>query len=95
MVVTYYVKLFRTEADRHNGILISLILKVEEKIKRHDHGKVSLTTSPLIKNFKDLGISIVENSNIVAFCLNSGGLQLNDKGLGRLAINLKLKIRKL
>ena len=25
MVVTYYIKLFRTGADRHNGILISLL----------------------------------------------------------------------
>ena len=27
--------------------------------------------------------------------LNNGGLHLNDQGLGTLAINLKLKIRKL
>ena len=31
MVVTYYIKLFRTEADRHNGILMSLLLLVAEK----------------------------------------------------------------
>ena len=30
MVVTYYVKLFRTGADRHNGILLSLLLLVAE-----------------------------------------------------------------
>ena len=35
------------------------------------------------------------NSNIGAYYLNSGGLHRNDKGLGRLAINLKLKIRTL
>ena len=34
MVVTYYIKLFRTEADRHNGILMSLLLLVEETISR-------------------------------------------------------------
>ena len=55
----------------------------------------SLTISHLSKKFKDLGISIVDNSNIGAFYLNSGGLHLIDKGFGRLAINLKLKICKL
>ena len=30
MVVTYYIKLFRTGADRHNGILMSLLLLVAE-----------------------------------------------------------------
>ena len=29
MVVTYYIKLFRKGADRHNGILMSLLLVVE------------------------------------------------------------------
>ena len=33
MVVTYYVKLFRTGTDRHNGILMSLLLLVTETIK--------------------------------------------------------------
>ena len=30
MVVTYYIKLFRTGADRHNGILMSLLLLVQK-----------------------------------------------------------------
>ena len=30
MVVTYYVKLSRTGADRHNGILMSLLLLVPQ-----------------------------------------------------------------
>ena len=30
MVVTYYIKLFRTGADKHNGILMSLFLLVAE-----------------------------------------------------------------
>ena len=59
-----------------------------------DHGKASLTISHLSKKSKDLSISVVDNSNIGAFYLNSGGLHLKSKGLGRLAINLKLKIRK-
>ena len=32
MVVTYYNKLFSTGADRHNGILLSLLLLVAETI---------------------------------------------------------------
>ena len=32
MVITYYIKLFRTGADRHNGILMSLLLLVAEAI---------------------------------------------------------------
>ena len=40
-------------------------------------------------------MSFVYNSSIGVFSLNSGGLHLNDKGIGRLALNLKLKIRKL
>ena len=70
-------------------------ITISTPIKRHDHGEASLTLSPLSKKFKDLSISVVDNSNIGAFYLNSGGFHLNDKVLGRLAINLKLKIRKL
>ena len=32
MVITYYVKLFRTGADGHNGILISILLLAAETI---------------------------------------------------------------
>ena len=32
MVISYYIKLFRTVADRQNGILISLLLLVAETI---------------------------------------------------------------
>ena len=32
MFVTYYIKLFRTGADIHNGILMSLLLLVTETI---------------------------------------------------------------
>ena len=55
----------------------------------------SLTILYLSQKFKDLSMSFVYNSSIGAFSLSSGGLHLNDKGLGRLAINLKLKVRKL
>ena len=32
MVVTYYIKLFRTGANKHNGILMSLLFQVVETI---------------------------------------------------------------
>ena len=32
MVVTYYIKLFQTGADRHKGILMSILLIVAETI---------------------------------------------------------------
>ena len=64
-------------------------------IKRLDHGKISLTIPQLSQKLKDLSTSFVYKSNIGAFSLSSGGLHLNDKALGRLDINLKLKIRKL
>ena len=40
-------------------------------------------------------MSFVYNSSIGVFSLNSRGLHLNDKGVGRLALNIKLTIRKL
>ena len=70
-------------------------ITISTPIKRHDHGKASLTLLNLSQKFKDLSISFVYNSSIGAFSLSSSGLYLNDQGLGRLAINLKLKIRKL
>ena len=36
-VVTYYIKLFRTGADRHNGILMSLLLLVAETNSNHHY----------------------------------------------------------
>ena len=72
--------------------LLKCQITISTPIKRRYHGKASLAISHLCKKFKDLSISVVGNSNIGAFYLNSGGLHLNDNGLGRLAINLKLKI---
>ena len=70
-------------------------ITISAAVDRHDHGKASLTILHLSQKFKDLSISFVYNSSIGAFSLSNGGLHLNGKGLGRLAINLKLKIRKL
>ena len=40
MVVTYYIKLFRTEDDRHNSILMSLLLPVAEANKQTNKKKI-------------------------------------------------------
>ena len=36
MVVTYYIKIFRTGANRHNGILMSLLLLVARTINSNN-----------------------------------------------------------
>ena len=70
-------------------------ITISTPINRRDHGKASLTILHLSQKFKDFSIAFVYNFSIGAFSLNSGGLHLNDKGSGRLAINLKRKICKL
>ena len=70
-------------------------ITISTPIKRHDHEKASLTILHLSQKFKDLSRSFAYNSSIWAFSLSSSALYLNEKGLGRLAINLKLKVRKL
>ena len=45
MVVTYYIKIFRTGADRHNGILMPLLLVVAEITRIRS--KINLTLSVL------------------------------------------------
>ena len=49
MVVTYYIKLFRTGANRHNGILMSLVHLVAE-VKRSSTKDVFLG---IFQNFQN------------------------------------------
>ena len=59
MVVTYYIKLFYMGSDRHNGILMSLLLLVVETVIRLMHfqfkpriqGDASLFTLIIFINF--------------------------------------------
>ena len=51
MVVTYYIKLYQTGADRHNGILMSLLLLVAEtkilkKKTKNDKSSIRTLISP-------------------------------------------------
>ena len=53
MVVTSYIKLFRSGADRHNGILMLLLLLLAETIKQEVGNDLSvcvLLTSRLKEN---------------------------------------------
>ena len=43
MVVSHYIKLFRTGANRHNGILMSLLLLVAEAMKLLDGNLMRFT----------------------------------------------------
>ena len=70
-------------------------ITISTPIKRHDSGKASQTILHLSQKFKDRRILFVYNSSIEAFSLSGGGLHLNGKDLERLAINIKIRIRKL
>ena len=45
IVINYYIKLFRTGADRRNGILMSPLLLVAETIKQDKAKAISQLTS--------------------------------------------------
>ena len=67
MVVTYYIKLFHTGADRHNGILMSLLLLVTETINssKFPTSFKSANISPVFKN----GIRLQKDSFRPVSCL--------------------------
>ena len=80
MVITYYIKLYRTGTDRHNGILKSLLLVIAETIiKRHrsmikqgKHGEYFSFCTKLVRRTPatfEKNIRIVEynTANIVCF----------------------------
>ena len=54
MVVTYYIKIFRTGADRRNGILMSLLLLVLDIKTFYIHTKLQInkaSKSKIISHF--------------------------------------------
>ena len=52
MVIIYYVKLFRTGADRHNGILMSLLLLVPDTVIAENPHMLSVKTI----NLEEIGV---------------------------------------
>ena len=63
--------------------------------KRLDEGKASLTVLNTNEHLKQLEIELIDNGNIGDDCLLEGGLHLNSKGSGKLAMNFIKKIKKL
>ena len=53
MIVTYYMKLFSAEADRHNGILMSFFLLVAGTIKYKMLFKLFLIASCISFTFEN------------------------------------------
>ena len=70
-------------------------ITISTPIKRHDHGKDIYIFS--IRHYiRHLVYQLLTTPILELFIyLNSGCLHVNDKGLGKLTINLNLKIRKL
>ena len=63
MVVTYYIKLFRTGADRQNDILMSLLLLVAETIIGEANNILGyLRLVKLKKKFEDLVLFLLINT---------------------------------
>ena len=62
---------------------------------RTDNKKANYTLSKLQENLNLLNINSIDNSNIIESHLSKGGLHLNDKGKGRLAMNYISYIRHL
>ena len=71
-----------------NNIVISNL------ITRTDNGKASLTVIKTNEHLNGLQMDIIDNGNITSNELNKGGLHLNPRGLGKLAINFIRRIKK-
>ena len=63
-------------------------------ITRTDNGKASLTVIKTNEHLHGLQMDVINNGNITSNELNKGGLQLNARGLGKLAINFIRRIKK-
>ena len=60
---------------------------ISDLITRTDNGKASLTVIKTNEHLHALQMDVINNGNITSNELNKGGLKLNQKGLGKLAIN--------
>ena len=67
MVVTYYIKLFRKGADRHSGILMSLLLLVAETKTRET---VELRNKEILEWLYKIIISLLKLLQWIAFFSN-------------------------
>ena len=60
---------------------------ISDLITRTDNGKASLTVIKTNEHLHALQMDVINNGNIPSNELNKGGLKLNQRGLGKLAIN--------
>ena len=67
---------------------------ISNLITRIDNGKASLTVVKTNEHLHGLQMDIIDNGNITSNELNKGGLHLNPRGLGKLAINFIRTIKK-
>ena len=61
---------------------------ISNLITRIDNGKASLTVTKTNEHLYGLQMDIIDNGNITSNELNKGGLHLNPRDLGKLAITL-------
>ena len=69
MVVTYYVKLFRIGTDRHNGILMSLLLLVTETIDNHQFcwfPSYGISVRTFLQNMNEKYISFYKENSFLS-----------------------------
>ena len=64
-------------------------------VKRFDNPDAALVAEEVNEHLNELGIDIIDNSNIDGKCLGRKGLHLNAKGAGKLALNFIKKINRL
>ena len=67
---------------------------ISNLITRTDNVKASLTVIKANEHLHDLQMDFMDNGNITSNELNKGGLDLNPRGLGKLAINFIRRIKK-
>ena len=67
---------------------------ISNLITRIDNGKASLTVTKTNEHLHGLQMDIIDNGNITSNELNKGGLHLNPRGLGKLAIIFIRRIKK-
>ena len=67
---------------------------IRNLITRTDNGKASLTVIKTNEHLHGLQMDVIDNGNITSNELNKGGLHLNPRGLGKLAINFIRRIKK-
>ena len=73
--------------DLSNIVIYNLI--------RTDNVEASLTVIKTNEHLHGLQMDIIDNGNITSNELNEGGLHLNPRGLGKLAINFISRIKKI